>query len=413
MRFLHLSDLHIGKTVNGFSMLNDQRFVLEQVLNLARQKQVDAIVVAGDVYDKSVPSAEAVALLDWFLAQIAQAGITCLAVPGNHDSAERVAYASGILGRQGIHFPPVYDGSVAKVVLHDQHGPVNFWLLPFLKPIHVRGHFPDVEIGNDYTAAIKAALSSCEINASERNVLVAHQFVTADGAVTERTESELSLGDVENVSFRCFDAFDYVALGHVHRPQQVGRAQVRYAGSPLKYSFSEIPYPKTVPLVDLGPKAYAGVVNEGDGGNCCVSFDLLELPCLHDMRQVKGTFAQLTSPDVVEAAPSDDYLHVVLTDQTPVIDAVSRIRSYYPNVMALDYAPVQSGSAGDQPEVVDVRSIDPFQAFGAFFESQLGHSLNEEQSRIARRALERALENGLQGCEASGDAAAAVQEGGR
>ncbi|MEG0503609.1 MAG: exonuclease SbcCD subunit D, partial [Raoultibacter sp.] len=304
MKILHLADLHIGKQVNGFPLIEDQRFALEAVLAAARDHSVDALLLAGDLYDKSSPSAEAVCLLDWFFTEVATAGLPCYAIPGNHDSAERVAYVSGLLTRQGIHLAPIFDGRVTHHSLEDEHGPVTFWLLPFMKPAHVRAFFPDADIGQDYTAALRTVLADCPLETSQRNVLIAHQFVTSGTAEPERSDSELSVGGLDNVDASVFADFDYVALGHIHRPQRIGRDEVRYAGSLLKYSFSEIKYPKSATLVELGPKG-------------TISITLLPLEPLHDMREIKGPLASLLADDVVTASKSDDYLHVVLTDEDP------------------------------------------------------------------------------------------------
>ena len=227
MKLLHIADLHIGKVVNGFPMIDDQKHALAGVLDAACRERVDALLMAGDLYDKSAPSAEAVSVLDWFLTSVADRGIPCFAIPGNHDSAERVAYAAGPLSRQGIYVAPLFDGAVAHFTLEDEAGPVTFWLLPFLKPAQVRPHFPEAEIGSDYTAALKAVLNACPLEESERNVLLCHQFVTAGGAEPERCDSELSVGGLDHVDASAFDRFDYVALGHIHRPQRIGRDAVR------------------------------------------------------------------------------------------------------------------------------------------------------------------------------------------
>ena len=397
MKFLHLADLHIGKIVNGFSLLEDQRFALEQVLRLARERQADALLLAGDLYDKSAPSAEAVALLDWFLTQTAELELPCFAIPGNHDSAERVGYASQLLKRQGVYVPRTFDGTVEHFTLEDEHGPLTVWLLPFLKPVHVRAHFPEKadEIGQDYTAATRCVLEACDIDLSRRNVLVAHQFVTWNGTEPERSDSELTLGGLDNVDASVFDSFDYVALGHIHRPQRIGRDEVRYAGSLLKYSFSEIRYPKSAVLVELGAKgdaAYAEAdANAGAGAPACdVRIELVPLPALRDMREIKGPLAELLSDEVAHAGNPLDYLHVVLTDEQPAIDALARARAVYPNVMALDYENARTKAQTDASVTSDEEeALTPFELFARFFELQNGTQLTENQAAIAREALEK------------------------
>ncbi len=428
MKFLHLSDLHIGKMVNGFPLIDDQRFILEQICELAKSNHVDAVVLAGDIYDKSAPSSEAVALFDDFLTSIAGACISCFAVPGNHDSAERVAYASSLLARQGIYIAPVFDGALSHFELQDEFGACEFWLMPFLRPADVKPHFPDQaerigrdyteaikvvlgscpidpgkrnvlvahqfvtsgsqspersdseeRIGRDYTEAIKVVLGSCPIDPGKRNVLVAHQFVTSGSQSPERSDSELVLGGIDNVDASVFEDFDYVALGHIHRPQRIGAEHIRYAGSPLKYSFSEIRYPKSAALVTITEKHH-------------VQTKLIPLEPMRDMREVKGPLESLIScaPHNHEA---QDYIHAILTDEHPPIDALSRLRSAYPNLMGIDFiTPKHSGRSVD-PEAMDIRAIDPFALFEAFFNQQHGSEMTENQEKLARRALENAMDN--------------------
>ena len=281
-----MSDLHIGKRLNGVSLLDDQRLFCGKFA-LAEERQVKALLIAGDIYDKASPGAEAVTVFDAFLTDAVAAGLRVLAIPGNHDSAERIAYAQGLLESQGVCFPPVYAGEVERVVLEDEWDDVAFWLLPFLKPGDVRRYFPDVEIGDDYSAALRAVLGACEVDANARNVVLSHQLVTVYGVSPDRADDEIKLGGIDNVDVSVYDAFDYVALGHVHRPQRVGRDTVRYSGSPLKYSFSEARYNKSVVLVDLGKKA------PGDAAGACVSTELIPFEPLHDVREVRGALGTL------------------------------------------------------------------------------------------------------------------------
>lgn len=386
MRFIHLGDLHLGKIVNGFNMLEDQGFALERIIEIAKQHAVEAIVIAGDIYDKSSPSAEAVTLFDWFLSTVANEGIRALAIPGNHDSAERIAYAQGILENQGIHFPPIFDGTVHSCTLEDEHGPVRFWLLPFLKPALVRPFFPEEEIGQDYTKALSLVLDSCDIDSSQRNILIAHQFVTAYGRSTQREDSEISLGGLDNVDASIFSKFDYVALGHVHRPQQVGRPTVRYSGSLLKYSFSEARYPKSAVLVELKGKA------DGDSSGSCVEFQQIHYPVIHDLREIKGPIETLISPEITASGNIADYLHVTLTDEQAILDPMSRLRNVYPNIMQLDYERIGNRTSSQTLEAItSAEDIDPFTLFEGFFKDQMDKPMSEAQTDIARKALENAL----------------------
>ena len=380
MKLLHLSDIHLGKSVNEFSMVEDQRFILQQIVDLMQEREVDALLIAGDVYDKSAPSAEAVTLLDWFLNEVAETGTPCFLTPGNHDSAERVAYAARLLEARNIYIAPVYNGTLTSHTLQDEYGPVTFWLMPFLKPSHVRAFLPDADFGSDYTLACRAALEACEVDQAQRNVILSHQFVTAAGCDTERTESELSLGGMDNVDYRAFDAFDYVALGHVHRPQRVGRDTVRYSGSPLKYSFSEARGEKSVPLVTLGAKGQ-------------IDIELLPLKPLHDLREIRGPLADLLAKDVVNALSAqekEDYLRVILTDEQPIMDALTQVRAVYPNVMALEYdnRRTRTQRTLDDKPAADIQQKDPAQLFREFYETMNGAQLTDAQTSVVHDAFE-------------------------
>lgn len=416
MKVLHVSDLHIGKRVNGISMLDDQRYILRQILDIAEKRQVSVLLIAGDVYDKASPSAEAVTVFDAFLTDAVAAGLRVLVIPGNHDSAERIAYAQGLLEKQGVCLPPVYAGEVERVELEDEHGPVEFWLLPFLKPGDVRRFFPNEEIGDDYSAALRAVLSACDIDQGKRNVVLSHQLVTAYGTAPDRADDEIKLGGMDNVDVSVYDAFDYVALGHVHRPQRVGRDTVRYSGSPLKYSFSEARYDKSAALIELGEK------KPGDDVGECVSFELITLVPLHDVREVRGTLADVlamgaaASDSLADAGASadgvcdkvalgngsrdgaasvaavrdasQDYLHITLSDEHPQLDAMAKIHEVFPNAMMLDYDNVTV--LVDRPQTqltADPDSMDTLDLFSAFYESQVGNPLDDEQRDFARKLI--------------------------
>ena len=431
MKVLHVSDLHIGKRVNGMSMLDDQRYILRQILDIAEKHQVSVLLIAGDIYDKASPSAEAVTVFDAFLTDAVAAGLRVLAIPGNHDSAERIAYAQGLLEKQGVCLPPVYAGTVERVELEDEHGPVEFWLLPFLKPGDVRRFFPDEEIGDDYSAALRAVLGACDIDQEKRNIVLSHQLVTAYGTAPDRADDEIKLGGMDNVDVSVYDAFDYVALGHVHRPQRVGRDTVRYSGSPLKYSFSEARYGKSVVLVELGEK------KPGDDVGECVSFELIPLVPLHDVREVRGTLADVLAMgaaanglladagasaggvgdgkaadgvgDAVALADdasataavrdaSQDYLHITLSDEHPQLDAMAKIHEVFPNAMMLDYDNVTVLIDRPQTQLTaDPDSMDTLDLFGVFYESQVGNPLDDEQQDFARKLIAKVEDSAAKG----------------
>lgn len=392
MKVLHVSDLHIGKRVNGISMLDDQRYILRQILDIAEKRQVSVLLIAGDVYDKASPSAEAVTVFDAFLTDAVAAGLRVLAIPGNHDSAERIAYAQGLLEKQGVCLPPVYAGEVERVELEDEHGPVEFWLLPFLKPGDVRRFFPDEEIGDDYSAALRAVLGACAIDQGKRNIVLSHQLVTAYGTAPDRADDEIKLGGMDNVDVSVYDAFDYVALGHVHRPQRVGRDTVRYSGSPLKYSFSEARYGKSVALIELGEK------KPGDDVGECVSFELIPLVPLHDVREVRGTLADVLAMRTAHDA-SQDYLHITLSDEHPQLDAMAEIHEVFPNAMMLDYdnVTVLIDRPQTQQLTADPDSMDTLDLFSAFYESQVGNPLDDEQRNFAHKLIAKVEDSAAKG----------------
>ena len=426
MKVLHVSDLHIGKRVNGMSMLDDQRYILRQILDIAEKHQVSVLLIAGDVYDKASPSAEAVTVFDAFLTDAVAAGLRVLAIPGNHDSAERIAYAQGLLEKQGVCLPPVYTGEVERLELEDEHGPVEFWLLPFLKPGDVRRFFPDEEIGDDYSAALRAVLGACDIDQGKRNVVLSHQLVTAYGTAPDRADDEIKLGGMDNVDVSVYDAFDYVALGHVHRPQRVGRDTVRYSGSPLKYSFSEARYGKSVALVELREKKSGDEVGE------CVSFELIPLVPLHDVREIRGTLADVlamgaaASDSLADAGASadgvcdkvaldngsrdgaasvaavrdasQDYLHITLSDEHPQLDAMAKIHEVFPNAMMLDYDNVTVLIDRPQTQLTaDPDSMGTLDLFSAFYESQVGNPLDDEQRDFARKLIAKVEDSAAKG----------------
>ena len=389
MRFLHLADLLLGKSVDGFSLIDDQKFALRQILSriereAAATPKLDAVLIAGDFYDKPQPSAEAVGLADWFLTELAKTQVKCFIIPGNHDSAERLSYANGILSDAGIHIAGSFMGSIDHFSLADEHGPVTFWLLPFVKPVNVRVFFPDDEIGTDYTAAIKTMLQHEDIDYAKRNVALVHQFVSFGSQKPETSDSELaSVGGLDEVDSSIFDQFDYVALGHIHKSQPLGKKNMRYAGSLLKYSFSEAGQEKRFPLITLGEKGRMGI-------------EFVEIQALHDMREIKGPLADLVSEDVVNAAPADDYLHITLTDENPIIDALARVRAVYPNMMELDYQTTldRMNAQRDIAMQPEKRNLSPSQLFEEFFEERLGRPLSPLQRSTFQRVLESCMEDG-------------------
>ena len=376
MKFLHLSDLHLGKRVNEISMLNDQDYILHQILEIIDAEHPDAVLIAGDVYDKSVPSGEAITLFDWFLVALAKRSIPVLLISGNHDSPERLAFGNRLLDASGIHISPVYDGQIHPVILQDEHGPVHFWLLPFIKPAHVKRFLPDEPI-ESYMDACRAAIAQMNADFSERNVLVTHQFVT--GASTCESE-ELSVGGTDNVDASVFEGFDYVALGHIHGPQNIGSNRIRYCGTPLKYSFSEAAHHKSVTVVSLGEK--------GD-----LSLQLCPLYPKHDLREIRGSFASVTDREFYANTDTDDYLHIILTDEEDVPEAVGKLRLIYPNLMKLSYDNTRTRADHVIDAAANVQQKTPLQLFEELYELQNNQPMSEEQRAFTQDLLEQLRED--------------------
>lgn len=377
MKILHLSDLHIGKRVNEFPMIEDQRYILNQILHIAEAQHVDAIVIAGDIYDKSIPSADAVELLDEFLSAIARMQIVCLIVSGNHDSAERIAYGARIMNERGIHLSRVFQGSIEKVMLKDDFGDLAIYLMPFVKPIHVKQFYPEAEI-QSYEDAVRFVIEQSGVDSSQRNLIIAHQFFSNGGQLPELSESEtVSVGGLDNVDVSVLEPFDYAALGHIHKPQIVGRETCRYCGSPLKYSFSEAMYNKCVLLITFREKG-------------SVEIEKISLIPRRDMREIKGPIDKLLSPDVYETVNRDDYLHVTLTDEDEIIDAIGRVRSIYPNVMRLDFENTRTKSINSTNAAEAVKDKTPLQLFKEFYEIQNNIALDPEKESIVQTLLEAA-----------------------
>lgn len=375
MKLIHLSDLHLGKRVGEVSMLEDQAYILDRVLDIVDGAGPDALLIAGDVYDKSVPSAEAVTLFDDFLCRLARRKLPVLVISGNHDSPERLAFGSRLMEGAGVHLSPVYDGNVKPIALTDEHGPVDFWLLPFLKPAHLRRFYPEEHI-DSYTDAVQTAIAHMDMDPSRRNVLLCHQFVT--GAATCESE-ELTVGGTDNVDASVFDGFDYVALGHLHGPQNVGSSRIRYCGTPLKYSFSEAGHYKSVTVVELGEKGK-------------LKLDTVPLLPRHDMRVIQGTFAQLTAENSDAAGEREDYLHIILTDEEDVPEALGRLRLVYPNILKLSYDNTRTRTSQSVDRAQRVAQKSPLELFEELYETQNNQPMSQEQRDFAQRLIEQLRE---------------------
>lgn len=376
MKIIHLADLHIGKRVNEFSMIDDQKYILNQILEIIDKEKPDAVIIAGDVYDKQVPSIEAVELLDSFISDISKRKTTTFIISGNHDSAERLAFGSSLMAMGKIYISPVYNGKILKYTLKDDFGSANFYLLPFVKPSHVKRFFPDEKI-ESYTDAIKVVVDNLKLDTSEINILIAHQFVTG----ASRTESEeISVGGLDNVDASVFEDFDYVALGHIHRPQKIGTERIRYCGTPLKYSFSEVNDAKSVSIIEINSKE---------------DFNLRTIPLIpkRDMRKIRGTYEELTTKTSYENTNTDDYIHVTLTDEFNVADAIQKLRVIYKNIMKLEYDNMRTRESRKiNLDDMVIENKNPLEIFSEFYKLQNNKEMNDEQKEIIKKIMEEVWE---------------------
>ena len=372
MKFLHLSDLHLGKRVNEFPMLADQKAILAQILKIADDERPNAVLIAGDVYDKSVPPVEAVELFDDFLVKLAARKLPVYVIGGNHDSPERLAFCNRLIDASGIHISPAYGGEVRPLSLADGYGKVNIYMLPFVKPANVRRYFPEEQI-ESYTDAVRVAISKMQVNAAERNLLVTHQFVT--GAARCDSE-EISVGGADNVDLSVFDAFDYVALGHIHGAQNIS-PRVRYCGTPLKYSFSEAKQQKSVTVAELKEKG-------------TLEIRTVPLTPERDMHEIRGTYEEIASKNFYENTTyRSDYMHVTLTDETDVPDAMAKLRVIYRNLMTLSYDNTRTRARTELGAAAETEKKTPLDLFAEFYEKQNGAPMDEEQRAFVRELIEK------------------------
>ena len=409
MKFLHISDLHIGKRVNEFSMIEDQKYILRQIKKIALEKQVDAVMIAGDIYDKPVPSAEAVQLFDQFLTELADCGKKVFAVSGNHDSAERIAFGAQLMSSREVYVSPVYDGTVKCVTCQDAYGELCIWLLPFIRPAAVRHAWrnmaeeagmenvirnmqtdsetmmedvggtkqdltqeDDVETVETYQDALQYVVTHMPVDTSKRNILVAHQFVTG----ASRCESEeISVGGLDQIEAGVFDIFDYVALGHIHSPQHISRETLRYCGTPLKYSFSEAEQQKSIVVMEIKEK--------GD-----VLIEKVPLKPLRDLRKIRGTYMELMSKDFYEGTDTGDYLQITLTDEEDVPDGMAKLRTVYPNLMQLVYDNSRTRQSRQVEVTERVEQKSEMELFEEFYEIQNNQPMSEDQQNFVKSLLE-------------------------
>lgn len=382
MKLLHISDLHIGKRVNEFSMIEDQKYILRQILAIADEQRADAVMIAGDLYDKPIPSAEAVQVFDWFLTELADRGKQVYAVSGNHDSAERIAFGAQLMSGRGVFVSPVYRGDTVMYTMQDSYGELCLYLLPFIKPAAVRHALegaPEMEgkaLPESYQDAVALAVERMNVDCSKRNILIAHQFVTGAG----RCDSEeVSVGGLDNVDADVFDAFDYVALGHIHSPQFLKRETVRYCGTPLKYSFSEAEQEKSVTVVELREKGK-------------IEISTVPLVPLHDMRKIRGTYLEVTALSFYQNTDTEDYVQITLTDEEDIPDGLQKLRIIYPNLMRLEYDNSRTRQSRFIERAEEIEQKTELELFAEFYELQNNQPMSDEQAAFAARLIEECME---------------------
>ncbi len=378
MKFAHISDLHIGKKVAGFSMLEDQEYILEQIVGIIKQEKVTGVLIAGDIYDKAIPAGEAVNLFDDFLVRLVRLGCRIFMISGNHDSPERIAFAGRILKNSGVYVSPVYQGKPEAVTVEDEYGEIIIHLLPFIKPLQVKHFFPEETI-SDYTEALAQAIKESQVDPRKRNILLAHQFVTG----ANRCDSEeVSVGGLDNVDAKVFEAFDYVALGHIHGAQNISaeKAMVRYCGTPLKYSFSEVHHKKSVTILDIKEK---GTIEQKE----------VALLAKRDFLILKGTYEELIHPSYVQGVAADSYMQIILEDEMDVPNAFANLSRVYPNLMQLKYDNKRTREQRALPEWEEGEMQNPLTLFSDFYESRNNEPLTELQANYLKEKMEEIWEN--------------------
>ncbi len=374
MKLMHLSDLHLGKLVLEQSMIDDQKYILNQIIDIVKKEQVDIVLIAGDVYDKSIPTIEAVNLFSDFLTRLYKLKVLVFVISGNHDSKDRLSFGNELFVDNGIYIEGIFNGNLRCETINDKDGKLNIYMLPFIKPVEVKRFYPD-EIIDTYEDAIKCILKHSSINKSERNIILVHQFVTSLGEDVIRSDSEsISLGGIDNIDVTLFKDFDYVAMGHIHGPQKVGRETARYSGSPLKYSFSEVNQKKSVCIIEFNSKED-------------INISKIPLIPIRDMRVIKGPFDKLISKEIVNLENKNDYLDVVLTDDDYIINAIGKLRKFYPNILKLEYEnKISSNEVSDNIDI-DKSNMSPIDLFSEFYKMQNGIELPAKKRKIIEKVI--------------------------
>ena len=374
MKLMHLSDLHLGKLVLEQSMIDDQKYILNQIIEIVKKEQVDIVLIAGDVYDKSIPTIEAVNLFSNFLTKLYKLKVLVFVISGNHDSKDRLSFGNELFVDNGIYIEGIFNGNLRCETANDKYGKLNIYMLPFIKPVEIKRFYRD-EIIDTYEDAIKCILKHSSINKSERNIIMVHQFVTSLGEAVIRSDSEsISLGGIDNIDVTLFKDFDYVAMGHIHGPQKVGRETARYSGSPLKYSFSEVNQKKSVCIIEFNSKED-------------INISKIPLIPIRDMRVIKGPFDKLISKEIVNLENKNDYLDVILTDDDYIINAIGKLRKFYPNILKLEYENrISSNDVSDNIDI-DKSNMSPIDLFSEFYKMQNGIELPAKKKKIIEEVI--------------------------
>lgn len=391
MKIIHTGDWHIGKIVNEFSMIEDQEFILEQLIKIIEEERPDALIIAGDIYDRSIPPVEAVELLDRVFTKIlVDLKTPILAIAGNHDSAERLSFGSSILTKNGLHIAGVFNKNVTKITLEDEYGPVNFYLIPYIDPRELKIFLQDDSISNHNDAMKKIIdMIKVDLNENEKNIMVTHGYVSyikeenneqteeyiRAGLEISDSERPLSIGGTDIINAEYFSCFNYTALGHLHRPQKVKDDRIRYSGALLKYSLSEVEHKKSLTIINL----------DKDGQ---VSIELKELIPKRDMRVIKGPLEQLINPEVYKGTNVEDYIFAILTDEGELIDPISKLRAVYPNIMGLNRERLSNRDESRTSATLGYKNKSKLELFKEFYDSIAGRELNEEKLNIIKEIIE-------------------------
>lgn len=371
MRFAHLSDLHIGKRVNGFSMIEDQKYILNQVIEIIKREEVEAVILAGDIYDKTIPSAEAVQVLDDFLIQLSNLNLPIFVISGNHDSAERLSFGARVLRKSQIYISELYNGEITPITLEDEYGKIHVYLMPFLKPALVRQALGREEIVT-YQDAVEMAIHQIPLKEEDRNILVAHQFVI--GASKSDSE-EVSVGGLDQISHTLFESFDYTALGHIHGPQHIGKETIRYCGTPLKYSFSEEAHTKSVTIIDLEQKGKTTI-------------RMVPLIPMRDMRKIRGKYEEIINQALVDNRSLEDYIQITLTDEEDVLNGLENLRKIYPNIMRFEYDNKRTREQNELTNTVVIEQRSELELFEEFYFLQNNQEISKEQRELIQAIIE-------------------------